>query len=59
MPDIISPITAGCLNLSAIYPKILANNRAIATENIMSNNVIINLLYYLQQLDDIESHYKI
>ena len=59
MPDIISPITAGCRILSNIYPKILANKSAKATENIMSNIVSINLLYSLQQLDDIGSHYKI
>jgi len=52
IPAIISPITAGCFNLSNTYPKTLANIRAKAISKTISNTVIISLLRLLP-LDDI------
>jgi hypothetical protein len=39
IPAIISPITAGCFNLSNTYPKTLANMRAKAISKTTSNTV--------------------
>ncbi len=59
MPASISPMTAGCFSLSKICPKILANIRARAINNITSSSVGINLLRLLLPLDGIEWHHNI